>query len=146
VLMASAIDSDWLLPGRRFGLAIGQMQHLLLLNNTCDRSLRFYHRIYCKHGGPEALGYTEMPSPQLLGDQRGKLEQIDVCCLIGPEHNWEHYTGTAAVANSIGRGLLAAPESTPATPDPNKSAGGNSSQKQAISASFPAKPAAVVKK
>jgi hypothetical protein len=109
LLMAAAMDSDWFLPGRRYGLAIGQMKHLTLLNNTCDRALRFYHRIYCKHGGPEALGYTGFPGPQLLGDGHGKLEEYDVCCFIGPEHNWEHYTGTASVANLIGRGLYADP-------------------------------------
>ncbi len=74
VLMAAAIDNDWFLPGRRFGLAIGQMEHFMLVNNTCDRSLRFYHRIYCKHGGPEALGYTGFPSPKLLGEQRASLK------------------------------------------------------------------------
>jgi hypothetical protein len=114
VLMAAAIDSDWFLPGRRFGLAMSQTEHLLLLHNTCDRVLRFYHRIYCKHGGPEALGYTGFPGPELLGAQRGKLEERDVCCLIGPEHNWEHYTGNGQIAQWLGQGLRPIAVSRPA--------------------------------
>jgi hypothetical protein len=106
VLMAAAINNDWLLPGRRFGLAISQMEHLTLINNTCDRVLRFYHRIYCRRGGPEALGSTGFPCPAWLGEQRNKLSEYDACCLIGPEHNWEHYTGSPTIANWIGRGLL----------------------------------------
>lgn len=114
VLFASAIDNDWLLPGRRYGLAMSEISHLMLLNNTCDRALRFYPRIYCRHGGPEALGYTGLASPDLLGAERAKLEQFDVCCQIGPQHNWMHYTQVPAIAVLVGRGLTG--EAIPASP------------------------------
>jgi hypothetical protein len=103
VFMASAIDNDWLLPGRRYGRALGQLEHLLLFNNSSDRALRFYHRIYSKHGGPEALGYTGLAGPGLLGASLAKIEQRDVACVIGPRHDWELYV--ANLGSSISKGL-----------------------------------------
>lgn len=115
VHMAAAIDSDWLLPGRRYDLAMSETEHLILLNNSCDRALRFYHRIYCKHGGPEAVGYIGMPTAGLPSSEQAKSEQYDLCCQIGPDHSWMHYTQTPSVAVVLGRGLAGdRPQSEPA--------------------------------
>ena len=105
VFMAAAIDNDWLLPGRRYGMAMGRMSHLTLLNNGCDRVLRFYGRMVRKRGGPQALGYTGQAAPGWLGPELTKLEQHDVCCLIGKPHDWEHYTGSPRIASWIAAGL-----------------------------------------
>lgn len=115
VHMAAAIDNDSLLPGRRYGLAMNGTEHLVLLNNSCDHALRFYPSLYCRNCGPDALGYSGLACPSWLGAAQAKLVQYDVCCQIGSEHNWMHYTRVPSIAVLLGRGLSsAAPPPTPA--------------------------------
>ena len=94
VLIAPAIDNDWLLPGHRHGLALSQVESMLLMINSCDKVLKRYHLLYCgarKRNGPQALGYTELVGGGRLGEDRLKIEQTDACCAAGPEHYWRNY-------------------------------------------------------
>lgn len=84
VLLAAAEDSNWLAPGGLDGMTIPTVQRMLLLNNTCDSSLRHYPLIdRCTR--PDALGYVG------LATSDPKIEQCDVCNTVGPEHDWSHY-------------------------------------------------------
>ncbi len=114
VLMASAMDNDWLLPGRRFGLALEQTEHITLINNGCDRVLKRYGRLYGRGSCQEALGYTGQASPGRLGAEFAKFEQHDVCCLVGPRHDWEEYVGSGTVCGWISRGLAPDVRAAPA--------------------------------
>jgi hypothetical protein len=85
-LVAAAEDCDWLSPGRPNGEAIGLVEKMLLLNNGCDSVLKRYPRLErCSRA--EALGYVGFCGPF---DAR-KVEQIDVCCAVGKEHEWSRY-------------------------------------------------------
>ncbi len=95
VFVAAAIDTDWLLPGHRHGLATMQLEHLLVTVNSNDPGLRFYPLMY-RVGGPQALGYA---GPACCGCPDEKLELLDVTCSVGRHHGWEFYF--------CSRGLLA---------------------------------------
>jgi len=90
VLVAAAMDSDWLLPDRRNGLALSQLDHLLVLQNCSDPVLKFYPLMY-GIGGPEALGRTGPACPGRLGDELEKIELLDVSCSVGRNHDWDQY-------------------------------------------------------
>lgn len=87
VFVAAAIDTDWLLPGRRLGLAMTQLEHLLVTVNGADPGLRFYPLMYGL-GGPHAMGYAGPDCCWCLG---GKLELLDVTCSVGRNHAWDGY-------------------------------------------------------
>ncbi len=131
VFMSAALDNDWFLPGRHFGQAIGQMQHLTLLTNGCDRVLKRYPRLYGSSCGPQALGYTGMAAPQLLGDQQSKLEQYDVCCIVGPKHDWRNYLFSGSTARLLALGLIGP---APAAPAPTAAIGEGPPEVAAVSA------------
>lgn len=104
VLIAPAMDNDWLLPGCKHGLALGQVERMLIVTNSCDGVLKRYHRLYCRsrrHCGPEALGYTGLAGAWRLGDDRAKIEHTDVCCRIGKQHDWRLYIGSSSLMRQI---------------------------------------------
>lgn len=84
VLLAAAEDCNWLSPRAANSTALAQIEKMLMLNNSCDDALRLYpHLDRCSRC--EALGYIG------LGGDHPNVEQIDVCCMVGSEHNWAHY-------------------------------------------------------
>ncbi|MFO0900927.1 MAG: hypothetical protein U0836_26155 [Pirellulales bacterium] len=98
-LLAAAVDNDWLLPGRRHGQALSQIEQILLLNNSCDRVLKRYH--WLEHDGDRALGYTGLAGAGLLGDERWKVRQMNVCSIVGKQHDWTNYFDAPSVAARI---------------------------------------------
>lgn len=90
VLVAAALDSGSLLPGRRNGLALGQVEQMLITQNSCDRVLRWYPRMYGRRG-PEALGFTGPACRSWLGEDLGKLEVLPTSCSVGYGHGWAEY-------------------------------------------------------
>ena len=86
VLVAAAMDCDWLLPGHRNGLALSQVDQMLITQNCCDRVLKWYPRMY-RGRGPEAVGRVG----PAWGGEIDKIELIDVTCSVGREHNWFNY-------------------------------------------------------
>ncbi|HEY2882789.1 MAG TPA: hypothetical protein VGJ15_10155 [Pirellulales bacterium] len=94
VLLAAAVNNNWLAVGRPHGQALFAVDRMLALNNGCDRALKHYRALDpCTK--PEALGYTGAVGP--LGPNRDKLRQTNLCCVIGKEHNWENYFYTPSV-------------------------------------------------
>jgi hypothetical protein len=83
VLLAAALDDDWLLPGHRNGNALAPIDRMLITVNNCDRVLHFYPVLSC---GPEALGYTGVASSSQLGADREKILQIDINSFVGKRH------------------------------------------------------------
>jgi len=88
VLVAAALDAGSLLPGCRNGLATTQVDRILVTRNGCDRVLRWYPRLYGR-GGPEAMGYA---GACRCGSTCEKIEQVDVTCSVGRNHDWASYT------------------------------------------------------
>jgi hypothetical protein len=100
VLMASALDNDWLEPGKRYGMALDRVSQLLLVNNYCDWVLKRYRRITCSRCG-EALGYTGLCMTATLERYREAICQVDACAYIGKEHAWRPYIYTTALMAKI---------------------------------------------
>jgi len=70
------------------GQALPVVYRMLALNNGCDRALKHYPAVDpCNR--PQALGYTGAVGP--LGENAGKLRQVDLCCAVGKEHYWGAY-------------------------------------------------------
>lgn len=90
VLMAAALNDDWLLPDGYHGRAISQTECILSFRNHCDPVLRWYRYVArCKR--VQALGYSGLVAPEALGTDREKYVEIDVRCTIGRHHDWRYY-------------------------------------------------------
>ena len=98
VLMAAALDDHWLAPGHRHGLAMTQVEQMLITVNSADPALRFYPKMdgLFRHGA-EALGYT---GPR-CGHSGAELVLWDVRCIVGRTHSWQAYEGSTTVVQGI---------------------------------------------
>jgi hypothetical protein len=92
VLLASAVDADWLAPGGYHGLALSLTEQMLVTCDGCDRVLRWYPRMYGA-GGPEALGFV---GPCGVGNAEN-VEVLDVSGTVGKIHDWRCYCSAANV-------------------------------------------------
>jgi len=117
VLMAAALDSNWLYPGHFHGQALSQTSSLLLVNNGCDRLLMRYHLLYHRRDCREALGYVGLYRGRISGDDHAKVMQIDACCHVGKQHQFALYLSAPAIMNRT-RGTLLSPASVPASDQP----------------------------
>ncbi len=95
MLVAAAIDVDWLEPNRPGGLSPSAVERILVAKNDLDPVLRFYSRLYGPRG-PEAMGYVG-PS----GAAGGKLEVVDVSCEVGRKHDFDRYEESSLVAGRL---------------------------------------------
>jgi hypothetical protein len=108
VLMTAALDDDWLLPGHYHGLALSQVERMLLLNNSCDPAMRWYHMIdRCRR--PTALGRWGIPSSWLLGADAPRIDQWDVGSQIGQVHSFQSYLGCPHLMRQTWRHLSCEP-------------------------------------
>jgi hypothetical protein len=110
VLLAAALDSDWLSPGRFHGLAVSQVDRMLLVNNSCDALLKRYHWIYHRRACQQALGYTGLFTARLGGDARSKIQQVDACCVVGRQHTLVNYLWATGLMAQIRKVLLFEPD------------------------------------
>jgi hypothetical protein len=101
MLVAAAMDADWLLPGHRDGEALAQVDQLYLTVNGSDRVLRWYRLLYGA-GGPEALGCAGPACCACLGPEQAKLDMADVTCAVGREHDWDHYLACSGICGKLG--------------------------------------------
>jgi esterase/lipase superfamily enzyme len=90
MLLAPAIDSDWLLPGHCHGLALDRAEKILVTQNGCDRVLRWYPRLYGRRG-PQAMGFAG----PLFDDGAGKVEVVNMSCAVGKSHDARNYLASA---------------------------------------------------
>jgi len=105
VLLAAAVHSHWLEPGRYHGRSLNQLDRLVLLNNGCDPALQRY-RFLDPCGRPSALGYTGVASLRRLGEQADKVEQIRVNGIVGRTHHAEIYIRSRRAMELTRRGLF----------------------------------------
>jgi hypothetical protein len=96
MLIAAAVDRDWLQPSGRDGLATRVVERVLVTRNSSDCALKYYSRLYGGHG-PEAFGYA---GP--AGAVGGKLEVVDVASQVGKQHDYEFYESAPSVNRRIG--------------------------------------------
>ena len=91
VLLAAALDSDWLIPGHCHGSALSQVASMLLVNNCSDALLKRYHLIYGRRSCEQALGYTGMSSWSVPPDDLSKVSQVDASYHVGKRHLFDLY-------------------------------------------------------
>jgi hypothetical protein len=87
ILIASATDRCWLLPGRRNGAALALVDWALITKNRSDPVLRWYPKMYGRRG-PQATGRA---GPALSGEQCQKTEVLNLTCSVGKSHGWCSY-------------------------------------------------------
>jgi hypothetical protein len=98
VLFAAALHSNWLCPGRYHGLAMSQVDQMLLLNNTQDRAMRYYH--FCATSGrPQALGLCGPTCIDAAG--AAKLTQRNLAGYVGANHNLFCYLSAPGVTSEL---------------------------------------------
>jgi hypothetical protein len=90
LLVAAAMDADWLASGRCDGDALSIVQRAAVTLDCGDRVLRWYSRLHGR-GGPPALGHA---GPAGCAD--AKVEVLDVACAVGKKHDWYRYESAVA--------------------------------------------------
>jgi hypothetical protein len=103
-LIAAAMDCDWLMPGRRYGLAVGQVEHMLVTVNCDDIILRHYPRITDR--GVEAIGLTGVAGAGALGADRAKIDQRTVTNIVGHRHGWSNYLESPSIMSLVRREIV----------------------------------------
>jgi hypothetical protein len=107
LMVAAAIDDDSLAANGTYNLALSQVVSMLVVRNGCDKVLKWYPRIYGRHG-PEALGYA---GPSGCGNYE-KIELLDVSCEVGKDHHWKFYLTSSRLLESIDRYAFPTPLDT----------------------------------
>ncbi len=86
VLLAAALDVDWLAPGGCHERALSLIDQMLVTCNARDRVLRWYPRMYGR-GGPPAMGFV---GPCGVEDAKN-IELVDVTATVGRFHDYRCY-------------------------------------------------------
>jgi len=91
VMVAAAIDHNWLNPGQRFGLALCRSECSLIMRNDHDIALSLYplrHPFSQRALGERGLSRRDF---RRLGPMAGKVVEMDVTHVIQMGHVWSHY-------------------------------------------------------
>jgi hypothetical protein len=116
-LVVAALDDEWLLPGHRQGHALSQVDAMLLVNNSCDRLLKRYHKLYGRRCCQEALGYVGLAECCLSPGDAEKVQQVDACCYAGKQHLFANYIDSPALMSQMRSHLLFDMEAATMTPE-----------------------------
>ena len=100
VLLAAAVDRDWLLEGRPHGRALSAVERMVVLVNPQDRVLRWY-RFVAPGEGSEALGSKGLPNSLRSRIDREKLVQVNVANAVGNRHGWTNYLGSNEIVRRL---------------------------------------------
>ncbi len=101
VLLAAAIDHDWLNPGQRYGQALLAPEKVLLMRNARDATLGIYP--LRKGLGERALGRCGLgPDDRFaLGPLGPKVVEMDVAQFADWHHGFAHYHEQPALAAAM---------------------------------------------
>ena len=96
VLLAAALNSDWLCPGHYHGQAMSQVDQMLLVNNQQDRAMKYYH-FSSTSGRPQALGFCGPTCIDAAG--ASKIIERNVSRYVGKEHDLFCYLSAPGVTS-----------------------------------------------
>lgn len=99
VLMAAAVDADWLGDCQPHGLALSRFERVLLLNNSADPVLRRFYKSLSRPERSPAIGSVGLLLPE--AQFASKVRQWDVSNLLGRTHGLRDYVETPEVMWSI---------------------------------------------
>lgn len=91
-LVAAALDNDSLLPGHEYGLAVTQVNRILIAYNPKDRVLAMYPLV--SPSGNKALGATGIPEPGVFPSQSAKVQTIMTTVFVFKSHRFLRYTNS----------------------------------------------------
>jgi hypothetical protein len=101
ILVAAAIDHDWLNPDGRYGCALCPVEALLNVKNHEDFPLTFYQlRMPISKRSLAITGVTRSDRAK-MGELEEKIAEYDVSDLIGFGHLWKHYYNEPSIASAI---------------------------------------------
>jgi hypothetical protein len=101
VLLAAAIDHDWLNPGERYGQALLAPEKVLVMRNSRDATLGIYP--LRKGLGERALGRCGLGADDrfALGPIGSKVVEMDVARFADWHHGFAHYHEQPALAAAM---------------------------------------------
>lgn len=105
VLLAAAVDDDWLLPGHRHGYALEAVERMVITVNPQDRVLRWY-RFLVPGSQATALGSHGLGSQATLGRHTRKLVQLNAHQAVGGQHGWASYIGSPEIVAELRREMV----------------------------------------
>lgn len=105
VLLAAAVDDDWLLPGHRHGYALAAVERMVITVNPQDRVLRWY-RFLVPGSQATALGSHGLGNHTALGRHARKLVQLNAHRAVGGQHGWASYIGSPEVVAELRREMV----------------------------------------
>ena len=100
MLVAGALDCEWLLPESRNGLAGRAVERMFITRNCCDPVLRLYPRMR-RCDSSSALGFAGPASPGRLRQSGLDFEVVPVECQVGRDHGWHTYLRSSAVRSRL---------------------------------------------
>ena len=100
VVIAAAVNSDWILPGSRHGEALALVDRMLVVYNSCDPVLKRY-RLIADSRSATALGYTGLVCSDRLGEAAERIEQIDAAPWVGKTHDLDARTRSTVLMNEM---------------------------------------------
>ncbi|MBL8826801.1 MAG: alpha/beta hydrolase, partial [Planctomycetaceae bacterium] len=103
VLLAAAIDVDWLIPGHFHGAAMVPVERMAITINPRDLALKKY-RMAEKRNAPEPIGKVGPPL-NAMGSGAAKIVTTNVASELGIRHGSPYYFASGQVMNLI-RGEL----------------------------------------
>jgi hypothetical protein len=109
MLVAAALDSEWLLPGGRHGEATERIGQLMVTRNCCDPVLRLYPRMR-RNDRSSALGFAGPYAPQRLAETGLTLEVVPVESQVGRDHLWLSYLRSPAVQSRLSQYTFLQPD------------------------------------
>lgn len=145
VFWAAALDSRWLLPDHCHSGAIHGIDRMLILINSCDSVLKYYHLL--ERDGAQALGFAGLSTVRGFAPEiAARVEQRKVEHLVGEEHDSEPYLYNSYIAQrardyvlwyQVDASSAAAAPATEPTPAPTPPADAGASTKPARAATAP---------
>jgi hypothetical protein len=105
-LIAAAMDSDWLAPGRYHGRAGWSAERIAILTNSSDPVLRRYRWVQTTRGGI-ALGFAGLDgSPRRQDGSMVPVWQCDCSGLVGASHDENNYYRSRGTIDRVFREIL----------------------------------------
>jgi hypothetical protein len=102
VLLAAAVDHDWLNPGERYGAALPVTERMLVMQNERDSWLNAYP-LKDLLGNRQALGRRGFQEADTIrmSDQIGKISVLDASPFAGRSHDFRSFHSRVELAEAI---------------------------------------------
>ena len=102
VLIAAAIDHDWLNPGERYDRALTPVEGMLVLTNPRDGWLQVYP-LHTPMKGTQALGLEGLTrrDQRQLGGWADRVQNYDCSEWVGRSHDFATFNGNPGLADVI---------------------------------------------